>query len=228
MACAEPGGRCGRRPAAAACTGFTLIEVTVAVSLVAVILLGMLSAMRTLGGTAERVDALVERSEQMRAAVEFLRASLAVVQGPPPVVAGATVERPSLQGGPQGLEWIGLFPARYGAGGMHRFLLELDSQPQGGTLTIHFAARQRERQAPQWDAIAPPVSIEHVDRLLIRYQDEDEQWLERWDAGDVLPRRVLMRLWVAGRVWPDIVVAPSAEGYGADVARGEFVHGPIR
>ena len=62
--------------------------------------------------------------------------------------------------------------------------------------------------------------------MLVRYQADDEQWLESWDATDELPRRVLLRLWVDGRVWPDIVVAPSAEG-GAGAGE-KIVHGPVR
>ena len=225
MASVESGVRGGQRGGSLA-AGFTLVEVVVAVSLVSVILLGMISAMRTLGGTATRVDALVERSEQMRATSEFLRASLDVIQPPPSPVGGVETARPSLWGGPERFEWVGLIPARFGAGGMHRFLLEFDGRTQPGSVRIHFAPRLRGPQAPEWDAIAPAVSIDHVDRLLVRYQGDDDGWLEAWDDSDKLPRRVLLRLWVDGRAWPDIIVTPSAEG-GAGPGE-EIVHGPVR
>ena len=53
--------------------GFTLVEILVAMSLLAVVMAATLSAMRTMAQTEVRVDERLQRIDQMRVVNGFLR-----------------------------------------------------------------------------------------------------------------------------------------------------------
>jgi len=204
--------------------GFTLIEIVVALSLVSAILLGMLSALRTLGASAGRVDHLVERTETMRALSGFLRRTLQVVAPPPKVAGQAKNALPPMTGTAQSLEWTGLFPARFGAGGMHRFSLETTGFGSDTRLVLRFAPADSGVAAPRWGAIAPALVVDEVTRIEVRYQDAEGEWREQWGEEDGVPQRVTIQIVTREQAWPPIVVAPSS--IGADPGE-RIVHGPV-
>lgn len=204
--------------------GFTLIEIVVALSLVSAILLGMLSALRTLGASAGRVDHLVERTETMRALSGFLRRTLQVVAPPPKLAGQAKNAWPPMVGTGQSIEWTGLFPARFGAGGMHRFSLGTVDSGSDTKLVLRFAPADSGIGAPRWDAIAPALIVDEVTRIEVRYQDEEGEWREQWGEEDGVPQRVTIRILAEDQAWPPIVVVPSS--IGGDPGE-RMVHGPV-
>src|SRR5690606_12773843 len=97
--------------------GFTLIEVVVALVLLAVILTGLVSALVTFARTGERVDQRTLAGDDVRLVYAFLKQSLE-----PASPRVRTRPRDSaavswLQGTDSELEWLGLMPARHGVGG---------------------------------------------------------------------------------------------------------------
>ena len=106
--------------------GFTLIEVLVVMSLLSLVMLAMGSALRTTAQTEERVDQRLQRTDEMRVADGFLRSILGRVAArkvPLPVEPGASQFIFSAQAGQ--LTWVGVMPARHGAGGRYHFRLQV-------------------------------------------------------------------------------------------------------
>ena len=203
--------------------GFTLIEVIIALVLVSVVLLGMMSALRTLGQTAGRLAERSAADEQLRGVSALLRSSLGVMEAPPKTAAAAAGRRPILIGRADAIEWVGLFPARFGTGGMHRFALfvEPGAEPE---LILRFAPLPALGEAPKWDLVAPAVRIGPVTALSIRYQDDKGRWIEEWDQPDRLPARLRLQVVTPTGIWPDLVVIPNSAGS----EEGEtIVHGPV-
>lgn len=191
--------------------GFTLVEVVVAISLVAAVMLGMASAMRTLGGTAERLDRRVDDAEQMRAVGSFLRTTLQTLARPP--TAGVQLpQRASLVGGIGAIEWTGLFPPRYGVGGMHRFRLHVRADPAPPALLLEFAPLRPGAEALPWNQIAPEVRLDGVSGLRLRYRDRRGEWLDQWASENELPTLIDLTLLTDDRNWPSIIVAPCPAG----------------
>lgn len=198
--------------------GFTLVEVVVAISLVAAVMLGMASALRTLGGTAERLDQRVADAEQMRALGGFLRTTLqTVARAPAP--GAQPPQRPSLLGGSGAIEWTGLFPPRYGIGGLHRFRLHLQADATPPALVLEFAPLRPQLEALPWNQIAPEVRLDGIVGLRLRYRDRRGEWLDQWSVEDALPTLIDLTLSDETRSWPSIIVAPTPAGGGQPPVR---------
>ncbi|XJC77943.1 prepilin-type N-terminal cleavage/methylation domain-containing protein [Delftia tsuruhatensis] len=118
--------RHGRLPAGQ--RGFTLVELLVVMALLSLLMLGLASAMSTVSQTQERVDARLDRMDHQRVSVAFLRSVL----GQASAIrrqAGLRKQGESelfFEGGPQGMRWLGIMPARFGMGGRTHFQLSVE------------------------------------------------------------------------------------------------------
>ncbi len=199
--------------------GFTLVEVVVAISLVAAVLLGLASAMRTLGATADRLDVHVAQGEEMRALSTFLRTALGTLDSPSEP-GSQPARRAPLVGGEGLIEWTGLFPVRYGVGGMHRFRLRVLGEPGvPPALVLEFAPLRPLDEVLPWDLIAPAVRIDGVRGLHARYRDARGEWRSDWADEAALPTLIDVTLDGDGGVWPQLLVAPQAGGGGQPPVR---------
>src|SRR5690606_11879530 len=98
--------------------GFTLVELLVTMALLSLLMLGMASALRTMAQTEERVDARLANADEFRIATGFLRSiveRISARKNPTPITQGASPYM--FMGTPTALSWVGIMPARYGAGG---------------------------------------------------------------------------------------------------------------
>ncbi len=116
--------------------GFTLIELLVVMTMVSLIALAMAGAMRTMAQTEARVDERLLRADDFRVASHFIRSTLGRVsmkrvEPPPPLGANLFVFTPQAQA----LSWVGVMPARPGAGGRSAFRLALEGP--SNPLSLH-------------------------------------------------------------------------------------------
>lgn len=98
--------------------GFTLVEMLVAVSLLAVIMVALGSSLRTIAQTEVRVDQRLDRIDEMRVAVGLLRQTVGRVSGrrtPAADAKGGQVVQ--FRASEATMEWVGIMPARPGVGG---------------------------------------------------------------------------------------------------------------
>ncbi len=104
--------------------GFTVIELIISLVIVAILMVGLLTAMRSLGLTGEKLDARLALVDERRVVSGFLDDVLGrVVLRPRQSLAGTPGES-TFVGTPAALEWIGVMPARHGVGGLHHFRLQ--------------------------------------------------------------------------------------------------------
>lgn len=189
--------------------GFTLVEVVVALALVATVMMGLASAMRTLGQTAGKLDEKLDRGEQMRAVMEFLRASLGLLAGPER--PGSSLEKPPppVFGNEREVEWTGAFPARFGVGGMHRFRLRVEQAVAAPALILEFAPLEHGGLPGPWGAVAPEVRVDGVTALTLQYQDSKGNWKQTWESPLGAPIRIDLSIADQRGPWPALVVAPQ-------------------
>lgn len=209
-------------------SGFTLIEVVVALVLLAVILTGLISALVTFARSAERVDQRTLASDDVRLVYAFLRQSLGAA-------APRLRQRPEdsaavswLQGTDAELEWLGLMPARHGVGGLYHLRLGIGD---GGDLVLRYLAYTGHDPAGDdppldWSLASSHVLLRGLAGFAVAYRALDEpEWRTQWLDAEVLPSRVRIAVARTGEAWPDLIVPVLAAQPLADVNRSENFSG---
>ncbi|TWO67923.1 prepilin-type N-terminal cleavage/methylation domain-containing protein [Caenimonas sedimenti] len=207
--------------------GFTLVEILVAVSLLSVVMLGLGSALRTMGQAEEKIDARLARADEMRMASTFMRSTLARVSlrrvTPPPP------GRPSVlfAAAPQAVSWVGVMPARFGAGGRYFFRLAQEPLEEGAGLVLRFQRWTDAAVFPDWSQAEARVLVRDVRAVQMRFLDVEAAapaWLDGWTAIDRVPDRVLIQLETAHGPWPPLFM-PMRPLPASDPSSGGAVFG---
>ncbi|KQR41395.1 prepilin-type N-terminal cleavage/methylation domain-containing protein [Acidovorax sp. Leaf160] len=191
--------------------GFTLVELLVVISLLSLIMLALGSALRTAAQTETRVDARLQRSDDLRVAQTFLRSVLERVSGQK--VAGL-VEAGASQffflGQPQQMAWVGVMPGRYGVGGRYHFRLGVvDAADSGGALVLQYTPWVDAATPPNWAVAESYTLTTGVTGLAMQYEDaryEPPAWSAAWKEVDELPQRVVVSVQTEEGAWPELVV----------------------
>ena len=193
--------------------GFTIIEVVVALTIMSLILLATVSAMRTFGNTQNSLDRMTGRIDELRTVSSFLRDTL---QGA--VVSTRVSGRDSsgLSLGPRG----GSESSAYFRGDVDSFSWKapvLFGEGYGGTLLVRVVRLDNELTL-QWQD--PPASLLDIDwsdaqeRALlgaieefeVSYrEDAGDEWLEEL-GRDGSPALVRLIIKANGRYWPELVM----------------------
>lgn len=212
--------KCRPLPWSARVRGFTLVEVMVAMSLLSLVMLVLGTSIRSMGASAERVDARTASMDQMRVATSFLRETVGRV-------SGQALEPPAtgllFTGLADGMSWVGVMPARFGPAGRHFFHLGAERLDDGSSgLVLRFVPWQWEQKAmPDWSRADSRVLVREVGAVALSYKGDGlgQGWLAAWPADEKkLPPRFRLQLSAAGAEWPPIVIAmhplPAGEGGG--------------
>lgn len=191
-------------------TGFTLIEVVVALTLVSLIMLGLLSAMRTMGDTSARVNLISARTSDIQIISGFLSRAFSSIESF--VVQSEDVEQsptPYFDGTSGRIQWVGLLPARFGGSGMQLFELGTENVSGRGTvLMLQYLPFSAE---PDWSLRSRHVLLEGIEQFHLSYQggDPNDKWVDEWHLGDIqtFPARVKLSIRTEGRYWPELIYA---------------------
>lgn len=190
--------------------GFTLVEVVVALTLVALIMLGLLGAMRAMGDAATRVDAVSGRTSDMHLISAFL--GRVVSGGQALAYRGDTPETQQtmyFEGSAERFRWIGNLSLRHGTRGLH--FMELGVDEDGGTraLVLRYLPYSGATAEPQWARRSVHVLLPSIDKARFSYQglDPDSPWVDDWVVDDQggMPARVRIAVQSDGRYWPELV-----------------------
>jgi general secretion pathway protein J len=218
--------------------GFTLLEVLVATALLSLVMLGLITAMRSFAQTEARIDERIRGDEDLRVSDRFLRAVVASISPRLRTAAAGAPKEIDFTGRADAMRWVGVMPARHGAGGLYRFHLFV--RPPNGevpaALVLEFAP-----YVPRSEGPLDPASVQSralaigIDGATLRYQDElaaGEQWFADWPYADRLPRRIGISLAGVTQPWPELLVGviavtgPSVAARGGGLAAGTAV-GPF-
>lgn len=212
--------------------GFTLVEVLIALSLLAVLMLLLTGALRSAGQTETRVDQRLEQADQLRVAQNFLREVLARASVRPARVGGAGAgTEPLFAAGPTELAWVGVLPAGYGIGGRHFLRLALEAATDGASaLVLRYLPWSDLPAFPDWSQAGAQLIMPRADGLALRYLDaRAEQWRDDWPARTgtrdwSLPSAVELQL-TTSIGWPMLVVSMAALS-PSDPSTSPYVAGP--
>ena len=202
--------------------GFTLLELLVVMTLLSVIMIGLVSALRTMAQTESRIDARLAHLDEIRVARSFLQQTLGRVSAVTVDAPGATGKKvTSFAATPDTLTWVGIMPARPDVGGRHYFRLSLEGNPAGSDLVLRFAPWNPDLTLPDWSKADSRVLIAGIQQMRVQAQglppqnrSPAEPWPKDWQTGwpiaDVLPEQVRLSLSDANADWPDWTLALHA------------------
>lgn len=191
--------------------GFTLVELLVVMALLSLMVLAMASALRTVAQSQERVDHKLTQIDDYRLAVGIARDTLGRVSSRRQV--RGLDEKSSLYlfaGASDAVAWVGIMPARHGAGGRHFFKLGLESIDGQGVLVLRFLPwSPAVTSFPDWASADSRVLADDVQAVAMRYEDgrdESPIWVGQWVEPAQLPTRIAIDIVASGRAWPTLVV----------------------
>lgn len=195
-------------PTSGADRGFTLIEVVIALTLVAVILAGLVSALVSFGKTSTRLEERTLVSDDVRLVHAFLEQSLGAAAPRIRLRPEDAAPVSWLQGAATELEWLGLMPARHGVGGLYHLRLGVERRAgDRRRLMLYYLPFAGDDPPPDWSLAQSHLLLDGVTGFDLAYRalDEDE-WRAEWRDTQVLPARVKMGLAVRGQSWPELIV----------------------
>jgi general secretion pathway protein J len=198
--------------------GFTLLELTIALTLLALLSAVLFGSLRLAGRSTASGAAKVEAAESMRLAQDFMRTNL---EAQHPLRMRKIVDWPLLFRGTRNeLRYAADLPPRVAGGGIWFFRLAVRGDDARSPLTL-------ERIVPDLSADAPPefenaersVLADGIAELKLGYFGRDPDaaasvaptWRDHWEDAQRLP--LLIRIDVVpkqGPAWPTLYVEPRA------------------
>jgi general secretion pathway protein J len=189
-------------------TGFTLLELLVAITLMGLVLVLLYSGLRLGLNGWDSGEARAEATNRLRLAEEFLRRQLAqsmtvrrINDRQEPVVV--------FTGEASRIEFVAPMLAQLGQGGLYRVRIE------GGDGRLWIRWRPYLPADPNAGQDRETVLLEGVSGVEWAYfgaeRDDDPhpQWRSQWTSPTRRPLLVRLNLILQGQPWPDLVVALS-------------------
>jgi general secretion pathway protein J len=195
-------------------SGFTLLEVLVAVTVLGLLMIGLSQGVRTGFAFWAAQSRRSGETAELDATARVLRSLLTGIPVPPAAVPGTgqVSSGTSFEGRADRLTFVGDLPTGFGDNRRADITIELRS----GRLVLDWTAHRHELSS-----VPPPVPAEAeltrgVDGLEFAYWGDPSgtgaaAWVAQWD-GPGLPKLIRVRLSFLkgdGRRWPDLVAAPQ-------------------
>lgn len=194
--------------------GFTLVEMLLATSLLALLMTLAIAGMRSSVRSAEAGEQFIERTNRVRVAQELLRQQL--VRSLPLAIEEegeeGDVEQIVFEGDDEYMRFVAPMPGYLGNGGPHIQALKIERGDNG--LELLFAHQLLNgydgEDAFEDDERPPIVLIDNIRRGAFLYRTLDEEgelgdWVEEWEEPGASPLLVRIELEMtedSGLFWP--------------------------
>ena len=204
-------------------SGFTLLEILLALALLAFVMLGVWGAMRGAARVTHAADAVMAQSEAVRTVQQFLRRYVSAAGPQPFVMADGSAAR-MFDGDATSMAYVAPLPMQSGHAGLYIQTVSLQKGRAGMSLRLSY-----QPYTEQQSANGQPV--EHV--LLTNLRDgkfeylaaaafgKPPAWRDDWQATNGLPLAVRIHLDPAWRTrvgFPDMVIpVRTGQGFGAQI-----------
>lgn len=175
--------------------GFTLLELMVALLLLAVMTPLLLGGLRLGTRTADAVEERTRAAQDLHLAGGFLARQIEQAQA-----AG-------FAGGPHALRFVAPLPAHLGAGGMYAFAVGLAPGAQGRDLVLSYELYQDERWE-RFGAVTAQRAVLARGLSAASFEYYGAGWASHWERSDELPRLVRLRVVPADGAPRELLVAP--------------------
>lgn len=201
--------------------GFTLLEILLALALLALVMLGVWGALAGATRVTHSADAVMARSEAVRTVQQFLRRYVSGAEAQP-YVTGTAARARMFEGSATSMRYVAPLPMQSGHAGLYLQTVSLEKNDSGG-MSLSLAYQPYTGDLP---ATAKP--IEHVlltdlrggkfQYLAAAAFGKPAAWRDDWQAVNGLPMAVRIHLdpaWQTRVPFPDMLIPVHAgEGFG--------------
>lgn len=190
--------------------GFTLLEVLAALVLLALLLLGVYSGVRSATHTTQAGELKIEQLDEMRSAQQFLRRELAQAMAQP-MAHDDNGNGIFFTGSGDTMQFVAPLPGYLGRMGPQLIQVKLVKGDHGKQLVASLAVLPPDGSAPQ-PVGDPQVLVDGVIDGSFNYRGLDQQgrpmnWQGDWNVPGAMPNLVTIKLALdQGRVWPVLSV----------------------
>lgn len=204
--------RCSRQQ------GLTLIELLVALTLMSIIMLGLVQAMRSIGQTENRIDDRLARIDHIRVTHSFLQGALTKVDATRYKRQQSNRSEEILfTQTPESLHWVGIIPSRPGLGGRFFMRLSRESITEGQhALVLRYTPWADTKNFPDWSQAANLILAQDLTSLEISTlgvprdiggmrNDWPSGWQSNWPQLPELPQTVRIVIADKSGPWPPFV-----------------------
>ncbi len=194
-------------------TGFTLVELLLAMTLMSILLGLTYSGLRAAARSSERGEKMLAAGGEMRASHQFVRRQLNQML---PLGFAVTDDTDGLRivfvGDANSIQYVAPMPGYLGSGGPQVQLLEMASDNEGNVLQFSHALLQGYEDGDLF-ARDPVILLEGVESAAFEFLGLDDEgevtdWASSWDQPEILPIAVRLNLELSGELqmqWPDLV-----------------------
>jgi len=201
--------------------GFTLLEILLALTLLALVMLGVWGAMAGATRITHAADAVMARSENVRTVQQFLRRYVSAAQLQPYLAEGDTRAR-MFAGDATSMHYVAPLPMQSGHAGLYVQTISLHKNPSGG-LSLELAYQPYTADAPETANPVTHLLLSDLRGGKFQYLaaaafGKPAAWRDDWGAVNGLPLAVRIHLdpaWRARVPFPDMVIPlRTGEGFG--------------
>ena len=193
--------------------GFTLIEVMIALTLLSMMMVATIAAMRTFGNTKATIGRVTDRVDEVRVVSEFIRNSLGAAM---PLAREGRIDEDGdapeigtyFWGSPTSVVWVSPLLGGSGLGGV--FVMRLTFADGKLGLTWHPYAKSV--QAYSGEETESRELLRDVEEFELGYLDSfGGEWVEEWPGLASNPVAVRLNIKARGKYWPEMVVRLSTD-----------------
>lgn len=193
--------------------GFTLVELLVAITLVALLTGVLFGGLRFGTRAASAVATRTDRSSEIALLYDFMQNEIADARLLPTSGSGPSAT-PSFEGLPDTMSFVTVPPAYLALGGFHLLNLAMQGEARTRRLMVSWQQVLRGPALPEATALPPSLLLDRLKSVEFAYfgvadGNQLPQWLDRWTGRAELPQLVRLRVVMAdGWRAPDLIVAP--------------------
>lgn len=207
--------------------GFTLLEILLALVLMAFVMLGVWGALSGATRITHSADALMAQSESVATTQRFLRTWLSAAEPQPYLAAGA--QRATVfKGDANSLQYVAPLPAQSGHAGLYLQTLALVKEGAGHyTLELEYLPYSGDKAAtgqPSRHVLLKDLRGGKFEYLAVPGYGEAATWRGDWRAANGMPLAVRVQLdpaWPTRVPFPEMVIPlHMGEGLGVQQQAG--------
>ncbi len=208
--------------------GFTLLEVLLALVLLAMLMTGAYAAISATQKTGQRGEALIDRTNRIRTTQELLRRQIGQALSMPIKTERTTGEQIIFEGDAQQIEFAAPMPGYLGHGGAYIQTIRFERKDGDTKLVFeHELLNGYDEEKPRRKKPEAVVLFEHIERGRFEFRGLDDsgklgEWNDNWEKKNLIP--LLVRIAIepkkeSAQIWPELVL-PVRVDPGAVVAAG--------
>lgn len=207
-------------------TGFTLIEILIAISILGIMMLILTGALRIGAESWEAGEARIERANRVFVVQNFLRRHVATLLPLSAVNAKGEME-PAVNGIGNAFSYIAALPDQLEGGGLYRFTIYLTGEEENQAIRVSIVPFQSNprNDRPQPPPIDDVVLLDQASHFKVSYfgviQDQTGQvspgglpqpkWTNFWHDFQ-LPTMIKIEMGRMGdSAWPTLLITPKTQ-----------------